>query len=98
MTTQQQTDQPPELGERVAKLEGRFDELSPRIDNVQRSVDSLRAEVREEVGGLRTEVREDFSSLRSELSSFKNNTIFLILGAWFTLMAGIAAVFITQFV
>ena len=44
MTTQEQIVQPQDLGQRVAKLEGRFDELSPRIDALQRSVDSLHAE------------------------------------------------------
>ena len=44
MTTQQQTQKSQDLGQRVAKLEGRFDEPSPRIDALQRSVDNLHTE------------------------------------------------------
>ena len=42
-------------------------------------------------------LREEINSLRSDIAGFKNNMIFLILGAWFTLMAGIAGLFVTQF-
>ena len=109
MTTQQQTDQPPELGERVAKLEGRFDELSPRIDTLQRSVDSLRTELKEEIHGLRTELRtemqtgdaslrEEIISLRASQESFRGTVILMLLGVWFTTVAGVGAAIVTQFV
>ena len=120
MTTQQQTDQPPELGERVAKLEGRFDELSPRIDTLQRSVDSLRTELKEEIHGLRTELKEEIHGLRTELrtemqtgdaslreeiislrasqESFRGTVILMLLGVWFTTVAGVGAAIVTQFV
>ena len=67
MTTQQQTDQPLDLGQRVARLEGRFDELSPRIDQLQRSVDNLGTELRAEIQGMAAAQRDDTSSLRAEI-------------------------------
>ena len=80
MTTQQQTELPQDFGQRVAKPEGRFDELSPRIDTLQRAVDNVRSEM---------------NDLLAELSGFKNTMIVLVLGSWFTMMAGLIA---TQFI
>ena len=71
MTTQQQTDQPADLGERVAKVEGGFEELSIRVGTLQSSVDNLRAEM-----------QAGFAELRAEMNRFKNQVIFFILGSW----------------
>ena len=95
MTTQQQTEQPVELGERVAKLEGGFYELSVRVETLQRSVDSLRqethadsaalrAELQVADAALRAEMQAGFAELRAELNRFKSQMVFLVLGAWAT--------------
>ncbi len=84
MTTQQQTDQPLDLGQRVARLEGRFDELSPRIDQLQRSVDNLGTE-------LRAEMQAMGASLREDASNFKNMMFALVVGTWLTVMVAIIA-------
>ncbi len=70
MTTQQETEQLPDLGQRVARLEGRFDELSPRIDNLQRSVDDLRTDMQAGDASLRSEMREGFAALHNEILAF----------------------------
>ena len=69
MTTQQQTDQPLDLGQRVARLEGRFDELSPRIDQLQRSVDNLGTELRTEIQAMAAAQREDTGSIRGAIQA-----------------------------
>ena len=69
MTTQQETEQLPDLGQRVARLEGRFDELSPRIDILQRSVDDLRADMQAGDASLRSEMREGFAALHNEIQA-----------------------------
>ena len=66
MTTQQQIDQPADLGERVATLEGGFSELSVRIDTLQRSVDSLRSETQAGDAALRAEMQAGDAALRAE--------------------------------
>ena len=98
MTTQQQTDQPLDLGQRVARLEGRFDELSPRIDQLQRSVDNLGAELRAEIQAVAAAQREDTRSIREEMggmredaSNFKNTMFALVVGTWVTTMIAIIA-------
>ena len=65
MTTQQQTDQPADLGERVAQVEGGFAELSNRVGTLQNSVDSLRAETHADNAALREEMRAGFAELRA---------------------------------
>ena len=69
MTTQQQTDQPADLGERVAQVEGGFAELSNRVGTLQNSVDSLRAETHADNAALRAEVRADNAALREEMQA-----------------------------
>ena len=98
MTTQQQTDQPLDLGQRVARLEGRFDELSPRIDQLQRSVDNLGTELRAEIQGMAAVQRDDTRSIREEMggmredaSNFKNTMFALVVGTWVTTMIAIIA-------
>ncbi len=98
MTTQQQTDQPLDLGQRVARLEGRFDELSPRIDQLQRSVDNLGTELRAEIQAVAAAQREDTRSIREEMggmredaSNFKNTMFALVVGTWVTTMIAIIA-------
>ena len=98
MTTQQQTDQPLDLGQRVARLEGRFDELSPRIDQLQRSVDNLGTELRAELQAMAAAQREDTRSIREEMggmredaSNFKNTMFALVVGTWVTVMIAIIA-------
>ena len=98
MTTQQQTDQPLDLGQRVARREGRFDELSPRIDQLQRSVDNLGTELRAEIQAMAAAQREDTRSIREEMggmredaSNFKNTMFALVVGTWVTTMIAIIA-------
>ena len=69
MTTQQQTDQPADLGERVATLEGGFRELSIRIDTLQRSVDNLRSETQTSDAALRAEIQAGDAALREEMQA-----------------------------
>lgn len=89
MTTQQQADQPTDIGERVAKVEGGLEELSNRVGAIQSSVDSLRTETqagdaaqRAETQALRAEMQAGFAELRAEMNRFKNQVIFFILGSW----------------
>ena len=98
MATQQQTDQPLDLGQRVARPEGRFDELSPRIDQLQRSVDNLGTELRAEIQAVAAAQREDTRSIREEMggmredaSNFKNTMFALVVGTWVTTMIAIIA-------
>ena len=104
MTTQQQTDQPADLGERVAKVEGGFREMSIRIDTLQRSVDNLRAEtqagdaaLRAEMqagdAALRTEMQAGFAALRAAISR-EAGTNRIVNGAiWATILGGFIAIY-----
>ena len=69
MTTQQETEQLPDLGQRVARLEGRFDDLSPRSDNLQRSVDAIRTDMQAGDASLRSEMREGIAALHNEIQA-----------------------------
>ena len=71
MTTQQQTDQPADLGERVAKVEGGFSELSVRIDTLQRSVDNLRSETQAGDAALRAEIQAGDAALAQRIEALR---------------------------
>ena len=66
-------------------------------------------ELKEEIHGLRTELRtemqtgdaslrEEIISLRASQESFRGTVILMLLGVWFTTVAGVGAAIVTQFV
>ena len=67
----------------MAKLEGRFDELSPRIDALQRQIEGLRTDMQAGDAAL----QHQFEGLRSELSGFKTTILLAIAGSWLTMIA-----------
>ncbi len=89
------------LEERVSRLEGAYEQVDRRLDDLNHNVASLRAEVnslrdevRTEVGSLRAEVRTEIGGLRAEVNGRLNNLYVLIGGLWATMVAGFVALFI----
>ncbi len=94
-----------ELTERVARLEGRVDEITNHlIERIETSVDvkfaDMRRELGEQIGGLRREFDTQIGGLRQEVGAqitatrelvYKVNrqTIFFVLGTWIATMCTI---------
>jgi hypothetical protein len=78
------------LEERVSRLEGAYEQVGRRLDDLNQNVASLRAEMRTEIGGLRA----DMNGLRAEVNGRLNNLYVLIGGLWATMVAGFVALFV----
>jgi hypothetical protein len=75
------------LEERVSRLEGAYGNVDARLAGLDRSVESLRAEMH----GLRSEMNTRFDLVDRRF----NNLYLLIGGSWVTIMASIMATLIT---
>ena len=78
------------MEQRVSRLEGTYEQVDRRLDDMNRAIQGLR----EEVNGLRTETRADADSLRAEVNSRFNNLYLLLGGMWATIIAGFVAIFL----
>ena len=68
-----------EQQERVSRLEGAYEQVDKRLDDMNLSIDRLWTEI---------------NSLRNEMNSRINNLYILIAGSWITLMAAIIGLYI----
>jgi chromosome segregation ATPase len=68
-----------EQQERISRLEGAYEQVDKRLDDMNLSIDRLWTEI---------------NSLRNEMNSRFNNLYILIAGSWITLMAAIIGLYI----
>ncbi len=78
----------------MSRLEGAYEQVDRRLDDLNQNVTSLREEMRIEISSLRTET----SGLRTEVNSRFNNLYVLIGGLWATVVAGFVGVAVAIFV
>ena len=71
------------LEERVSRLEGAYEQVDRRLEELNQLMESLRAEL-----------RESNSALRAKMNSRFNNLNVIIVGSWITVIAGVIALFI----
>ena len=71
----------PELTERVSRLEGAYEQVNERLNDLTQAVASLRAEI---------------SSLRAELGSLRNSIFMMMGGMWVTTMGAIIGLYVTR--
>ena len=75
------------LEERVSRLESAYEQVDARLAGLDRSIESLRAEM----NGLRSGMNTGFDQVDRRF----NNLYLLIGGSWVTIMASIMATLIT---
>ena len=68
-----------EKQERISRLEGAYEQVDRRLDDMNLSIERVWAEV---------------NSLRNEMNSRINNLYILIAGSWITLMGAIIGLYI----
>lgn len=76
MTSQAQ----PKTEERLSRLEGGYEQVNERLNDLTQAINSLRSEVSSEVNSFRAEVNARF-----------NNMYIIMGGSWVSLMAAIIA-------
>ena len=65
--------------ERLSRLEGAYEQVDRRLDDMNRALDSLRL---------------DMSSFRNEMNSRVNNLYVLFFGGWVTIMVAIIGLYL----
>ena len=78
--------------ERVSRLEGIYEQVDRRLDDINRSIGALRSEVT----NLRNDMNSRFNEVNSrfnEVNSRFNNLYILLLGSWITTMAAIIGLY-----
>ena len=65
-TQQQQTDEPQELTERLARLEGAASDIPRQLDTQNRTIEGLRTEMHASIERLREETQASIERLREE--------------------------------
>ena len=65
--------------ERISRLEGAYEQVDRRLDDMNRSLDSL---------------RDDVVALRSEMNSRINTLYVLLFGSWVTIMVAIIGLYV----
>ena len=65
--------------ERISRLEGAYEQVDRRLDDMSRALDSL---------------REEIGTLRNEMNSRINNIYVLIFGSWVTIMVAIIGLYL----
>ncbi len=65
--------------ERISRLEGAYEQVDRRLDDMNRSLDSL---------------RNDVVALRSEMNSRINTLYVLLFGSWVTIMVAIIGLYV----
>ena len=65
--------------QRISRLEGAYEQVDRRLDDMHRAIESLRADL----NGLRAEMNSRFN----EMSNRYNVLIVVMVGAWVTLIA-----------
>ena len=65
--------------ERLSRLEGAYEQVDRRLDDMSRAIDSL---------------RNDIGAFRNEVNSRINNLYILFFGGWVTIMVAIVGLYV----
>ena len=86
--------------DRISRLEGAYEQVDKRLDDLHQSMTSLRGDVNirlasteAQVIALRNEVNSRFESLEGQVNGRFNQLLILVGGSWITIMAGMLAIF-----
>ena len=86
--------------DRISRLEGAYEQVDKRLDDLQQSLTSLRSDVisrltntEAQVIALRNEMNSRFENLEGQVNSRFNQLLILVGGSWITIMAGMLARF-----
>jgi len=98
------------LEERMAKIEGAFEQIDKRLGRLEAEVHSLREEmaslrqelhnevaiVRREMGSFREEVYREIGSLRADIKALYRMTLSVLVPMWVTIIGAIIGIALTK--
>jgi predicted nucleic acid-binding Zn-ribbon protein len=77
------------MEERLARIEGAFEQMGKRLNHVETEIEGLRGEIRDlrgEIRDLRGELGGEIRDLRSEIRSLYRMMIVILIPMWVTIM------------
>jgi uncharacterized coiled-coil DUF342 family protein len=84
------------IEQRISRLEGAYEQVDRRLDEMHQSINGLRAEM----NGLRVEMHESINSLRTEMNSrleemnSRFNTLYVLIAAsWVTIIGAMIGLY-----
>ena len=90
--------------QRISRLEGAYEQVDRRLDDMHQAIEGLRAEMhqaieglRSETQGLRAEMHQAIEGLRTEMNNRYNGLVMLIVASWVTIMAALITTLVTLF-
>lgn len=89
-TQQQQTEEPQELTERLARLEGAVSDIPRQLDAQNRAIESLRAEMHAGDESLRAEIR----ALSARVDRLANAMLIGSIALSVSLVGGLVTIFV----
>ena len=84
------------IEQRISRLEGAYEQVDRRLDEMHQSINGLRAEM----NGLRVEMHESINSLRAEMNNrleemnSRFNTLYVLIAAsWVTIIGAMIGLY-----
>ena len=75
--------------QRISRLEGAYEQVDKRLDDLHQSITGLRGEM----AGLRGEMRGEMGGLRSEMNSRLNTLTIVMFGMWVTVIGAVIGLY-----
>lgn len=86
--------------DRISRLEGAYEQVDKRLDDLQQSITSLRSDVNSrfesteaQIIALRGEMNSRFESMESQMNSRFNQLLIFVGASWITIMAAMIGIF-----
>ena len=75
--------------QRISKLEGAYEQVDKRLDDLNQSVTGLR----NEMNSLRSEMHSEIGGLRTETNSRLNTLTIVMFGTWVTVIGAVIGLY-----
>ena len=75
--------------QRMSRLEGAYEQVDKRLDDLNQSIGGLRSEM----DSLRSEMRGEMGGLRSEMNSRLNTLTIVMFGTWVTVIGAVIGLY-----
>jgi len=84
------------LEERMAKIEGAFEQIDRRLGRVEAELVSLRRELHQQISAVREELKGEINSVREDVRSLYRMTLSVLIPMWVTIVGAIIGIALTR--
>ena len=84
------------LEERMAKIEGAFEQIDRRLGRVEAELVSLRTDLHRQISAVREELKGEINSVREDVRSLYRMTLSVLIPMWVTIVGAIIGIALTR--